>query len=228
MLTVITLNTINKIFDEVAEVKLSNTAKCLYLNCLTHQFKDKKPTVANAVAFEIFISDIKNYQNFEAAFQQLHKAKLVVIDNMFVRFQNCWGKFIDRTRLDKVSPDEFVAGFSFDKAGKFKNDMLTSGSLLELTQMKHKITEQETKQLIQLFVKEQDTLEKKYSSLQDCTRHFIYWLPNNIKKDNKTYQKNGQYPKSVANSKRDEVENMVNLAKSILERDESVNNFGGD
>ena len=36
--------------------------------------------------------------------------------------------------------------------------------------------------LIELFIAEQKTFDKKYSGFSDCIKHFTYWLPNNIKK----------------------------------------------
>ena len=182
MLTVINLYTIDMIFADCGNVKLKPLTKMLYINCLMHHFREKKPTVANAVAFSMFINDIPNYDTYEKMFQELHKAGLVVIGISDVRFENVWGKYIDRTKLDKVSPQEYVAGFSFAKASGFKDDMLKSDSLIELLQMKHKISGKQIETLIALFVKEQDAFEKQYSSYADCTRHFTYWIPNNVSK----------------------------------------------
>jgi hypothetical protein len=182
MLTVINLYTIDMIFADCGDVKLKPLTKMLYINCLMHHFRDKKPTVANAVAFSIFINDIPNYDVYERMFQELHKAGLVVIGISDIRFENVWGKHIDRSKLDKVSPQEYVAGFSFSKASGFKDEMLKSDSLIELLQMKHKISGKQIETLIALFVKEQDAFEKQYSSYADCTRHFTYWIPNNVSK----------------------------------------------
>ena len=182
MLTVINLYTIDMIFADCGNVKLKPLTKMLYINCLMHHFREKKPTVANAVAFSMFINDIPNYDTYEKMFQELHKAGLVVIGISDVRFENVWGKYIDRTKLDKVSPQEYVAGFSFAKASGFQDDMLKSDSLIELLQMKHKISGKQIETLIALFVKEQDAFEKQYSSYADCTRHFTYWIPNNVSK----------------------------------------------
>jgi len=182
MLTVINLYTIDKILNEEAEVKLSPLAKMLYIGCLTHHFKNKKPTVASAVAFDMFMNDIPDYTKYEKLFQELHKAGLVVIGNTEVRFNNCWGKHIDRSKLDKVSPEEYVAGFTFLPASKYKEEMLKSQSLVELTLMKNKITRKQFEALLELFVKEQDTFEKKYTGYTDCARHFSSWIPYNVSK----------------------------------------------
>lgn len=182
MLTVINLYAIDKIFAECSEVKLKPLTKMLYINCIMHHFRDKKPTVANAVAFSMFVNDIPNYDIYEKMFQELHKAGLVVIGLSEIRFENVWGKHIDRSKLDKVSPQEYVAGFTFSKASGFKDEMTKSDSLIELLQMKYKISRKQIEALIPLFVKEQDNFEKQYSSYADCIKHFTYWIPNNVSK----------------------------------------------
>ncbi len=191
MLTVINLYTIDKIFNEDAEFKLSPTAKMLYINCLTHHFKEKKPTVLGAVAFSIFINDIRDYHKFERLFQELHKAGLVIIGTTEIQFQNHWGKHIDRSKLDKVSPEEYVAGFSFELASKYKEEILGHTSLFELTQMKHKVSKKQIEDLLDLFVKEQDTFGKKYNGFSDCVKHFTYWIPNNLSKTQNENVKTG-------------------------------------
>lgn len=182
MLTIINLYTIDKIFNEVAEVKLSTTAKMLYINCLTYHFKDKSPSIANAISFAIYKDDIPNFSKFLVNFEELHKAGLVIIDSVSVSFTNCWGKYINREKLENVAPDVYVAGFSFSTALQHKDDLLTSQRLYELVGMKHKISRRQLETLIDLFVTEQETFSKKYSGLPDCIKHFTYWLPNNISK----------------------------------------------
>lgn len=182
MLTVINLYTIDMIFSDCSDYKLKPLSKMLYINCLMHHFREKKPTVVNATAFDIFINDIPNYAVYERSFQELHKAGLVVIGISEVRFLNVWGMHIDRSKLDKVSPEEFVAGLTFSKASKFNEEMLKSDSLFELLQMKYKVSRKQIETLVSLFVKEQDAFDKKYTSFSDCIKHFTYWIPNNISK----------------------------------------------
>ena len=182
MLTIINLYAINKIFTEDAQADLSPLAKMLYINCLTHHFKDKQPSVANAVAFDIFINDIKGYDKFQHYFEELHKAGLVAITFDRVSFANAWGRHIDRSKLNNVNPNTYVAGFTFSSPEEFKNELIGNRGLLELSGMKYKINERQVEFLITLFVKEQTTLEKKYINLADCTKHFIYWIPANIDK----------------------------------------------
>lgn len=180
MLTVINLYVVDRIFNEEAEFKVSSLAKMLYLNCLTHHFKEKKPTVISAVAFSIFINDIKEYVRFEKTFQELHKAGLVVIGEKEVSFHNLWGKYIDRSKLDKATPDEYVAGFVFQKASFFKEELLKSGILIETARMRYKVDEGQITELLNLFVMEQDSVEKTYSNYSDCAKHFSNWIPKSI------------------------------------------------
>jgi hypothetical protein len=191
MLTIINLYTIDKIFSEETDVNLSAEAKMLYVNCLIHHFRGKTPTVANAIAFSMLIGDMPKYKKFERLFFELHKAGLVVVDSMEVRFENHWGKHIDRSKLDKVSPDTYVAGFALHRASHFKSDMLAHERLYELMAMKHKATKRRVEAMIDLFVKEQDTLDKTYTSFSDCVKHFSSWFPYNLPKSQNEHVKAG-------------------------------------
>jgi hypothetical protein len=182
MLTVLNLYVIDKIFNEESTTPLRPMTKILYINCLTYQFKEKKPTVSNAIAFEIFIKDIPNYDKHERAFVELHKSSLIAIGLKTVVFNNVWGKHIDRRKLDKVDPMEYVAGFSFHGAMTFKKELYENQSLFELCGMKYKINEMQVKRLIELFIKEQSTFEKTYSNFSDCIRHFTMWAAKNLDK----------------------------------------------
>ena len=182
MLNVITLNTINKIFTESASNKLSTNAKMLYINCLTHHFKDKKATIINAVAFDIFKSDIPKYDKYKKVFEELHKAELVIIREDAIAFINAWGKYIDKSLLEKVNVDTYVAGFSFQGVNSFIEEMRKNISLHELCAMKHKISMRQVEALLDMFQKEQFSIEKKYCGYSDCAKHFINWIPNNSSK----------------------------------------------
>ena len=182
MLTILNLYVIDKIFNEESTIPLTPMSKMLYINCLTYHFKDKKPTVASAVSFEIFIKDIPNYDKHEKSFVELHKGGLIAIGLKTIVFNNVWGKHIDRRQLEKVNPVEYVAGFSFKPVKEFKKELQESQSLIELCGMKYKINEGQVKNLIELFIKEQSTFEKTYSNFSDCIRHFTMWAAKNLDK----------------------------------------------
>jgi hypothetical protein len=182
MLTVLNLYVVDKIFNEEATIPLKPITKMLYINCLTYHFKDKKPIVSNAIAFEIFIKDIPNYDKHEKSFQELHKSGLIAIGLKTVVFNNVWGQHIDRSKLDKVDAMLYVAGFTFHKPITFKKELDENQSLFELCAMKYKINQSQVKKLIELFIKEQSTFEKTYSNFSDCIRHFTMWAAKNLDK----------------------------------------------
>lgn len=185
MLHIINLFVIDKIFEEVSEIKLSAMSKMLYVNCLTYHFKNKPASVSGAVAFELFEEDFGDYNKFKKNFQELHKSKILTIGSKSIVFNNVWGKYIDRGKLDKVNPEEYVAGFSFQSASKFKDELLKSPGLLELAKMKYKLSKMQVQGLIELFIVEQEAFQKKYINFSDCIKHFSYWIGMNIDKVSK-------------------------------------------
>lgn len=180
MLKVINLYVIDKIFQEL-EYSLSSKAKMLYINCLTHHFRDKSATVVNAVAFDMFEEDFGDFDKYRPLMQELHKSGLIDIGVNKIAFHNTWGKHIDRTQLEKVTPNEYVAGFAFNGIEHYEKDLATNTQIIELSQMKYKISRENVVSLMELFIKEQKTFDKKYTGLSDCIKHFTYWLPSQIK-----------------------------------------------
>lgn len=191
MLTIINLFVIDKIFNEVATKKLSVYAKMCYINCLTHYFRDKKPSVVNAFAFELFKNDIPNYPHYQKLFEELHKAELVMIRDDAVCFTNCWGKYIDHRLLEKVDANTYVAGLQIQGVEAYQEEMQNSRSLKELCCMKHQISIRQCELLLELFIKEQSSIQKRYNGYTDCSKHFVNWIPTNIDK----------VPKEVVKSK---------------------------
>lgn len=181
MLKVINLYVIQMIFEDSQE-KLSPRAKMLYINCIMHHFRNKEAKVNNAVAFEMFEEDFGDFSRFRVPMQELHKAGLIEIGVNKIAFNNTWGKHIDRSQLEKVNAMEYVAGFSFNGIEHFKADLINNNSIIELASMKYSIKKDDLPTLIELFIAEQKTFDKKYSGFSDCIKHFTYWLPNNIKK----------------------------------------------
>jgi hypothetical protein len=182
MLHIINLFVIDKIFTEAAEISLSPMSKMLYINCLTHHFSDKPCSVSSAIAFEIFEDDIKGYDKYRRYFQELNKAKLVTIGIRVIVFNNVWGKYIDRSKLNSVSPEKYVAGFSFRPVNDFKEDLLKSTQLVELAQLKYKLSKVQIKKLVEIFIAEQITFDKKYTNLSDCIKHCTFWIGLNAQR----------------------------------------------
>lgn len=193
MLEFITLQTINKIFENL-NVNISEMTKIVYINCLIHHFKNKRATYNNAKAFDIVNSDF-DFSKFKKNFQELHKAGAININGSIITFNNLWGKYIDTGKLIK----EDKPNITIIKADKVKDSLLSSHQLQEVCQMKYKLTKDRITQLIEIFVKEQSVIDKTYSSQGDCTKHFIYWLKYN--KDKSDEQENNTNKTASVKSK---------------------------
>ena len=180
MLAIITLNTIDKIFTEVAEVPLSAMAKMLYINCLTHYFRDRPPTTVDANAFGLAIGEIPKYEKLLPHFRELDRAGLIKIELTEVRFLNCWNKYIDKSRVSRVSPETFLGNYAPQDTASFKKELLAQEITFENIQMKYKIDRKRVEELIDIFFKEQDFVKKKYSNFSDCAGHFWNWLPKHV------------------------------------------------
>ena len=180
MLKVLNLYVIDQIFAEIKNV--SATSKMVYINCLIHHFRDKKPNVTSVTAFDMFFDDFSDYEKFKKNFQELHKAGLVDIGYDKISFNNVWGKHIDWSQLEKVNPNSYIAGIQFKSIKDFKKDLSDNQQMIELAQIKFHISEQQVKKLIALFVKEQETYQKTYQNLSDCIKHCISWVGINAAK----------------------------------------------
>jgi|688.fasta_scaffold21088_8 hypothetical protein len=184
MLKQISLYAINEILDSASEISpISPMSKMIYINCLIHNFENKKPTIANSVAFDLLTSDF-DFEKFKKNFHELHKAELIIINGDVITFSNTWGKYIDRTKLDCDDEDSYKGeNYSFIPAEKIDKTIFTQNqTLIEICQMKHKLKEAQIDNLIDLFLKEQVALKKTYQGEQDCLKHFMNWLNYNKEK----------------------------------------------
>lgn len=179
MLDLITLNTLEMIYSERAEHRISSTAKTLYQNCLTHHFKNKPANEKNARSFHIFKGDVKNYQKFEPTFQELENAKLITIHAQTIDFHNNWGQLIDRKLLFQSEKSQMTES-SLKTADYFFEQLLNNQSLIDVTGMKHRIKPDIVTQIMSTFVTEQKAIGTKYAKVEECNKHFIYWVTYNI------------------------------------------------
>ncbi len=182
MLKIINLYVIDKIFSDEAIAPIGAKAMMLYINCLTYHFKDKKATNVDAVAFSINIASIKNYSLYRNDFYELEKAELISIENDKVKFINHWGKYIDRTLLDKVAIEEYLGSYSKKLASYYLTEINNNTKLLELLQMKYKINMEKVNKLIDMFVKEKDAFGTTYNNFSECSQHLTYWVSSNVNK----------------------------------------------
>ena len=176
MLKMITLHTLNEIFRENECNSLSIKTKMLYINILTHHFKDRTATTENQKAFDINTKDIPHYKIWYDNFKALETKNLVSITDNSVHFHNMWGQHIDRSMLDAEEQP------NLDRFEKYKNLLENSQSMLELSMMKHRLSKVQLIKLIEMFIKEQEAFLTLYKNDSECIKHFHFWLPTNIAK----------------------------------------------
>lgn len=182
MLNLFTLQVFETIFETRSENKLSSMAKSLYINCLYGYFKSKEATDKNSMAFDIFLSDLKNYSKWQKYFQELHKAKLIKIESDRINFINHWGQFIER--------EKFIQPNTLRKNAKsFREALKKNQSLIDLIAMKQSLNEEQINKYIELFVKEQEAVLKKYDNETEISKHFMNWVNTQVKKSKPVSEK---------------------------------------
>lgn len=167
MLKIINLYVLHRIFkDEVPEnIKLSASAKAVYVNCLIAHFEKLGPVESSSMAFDIFRTDL-DFSKFEKVFKELQKASLVDISETFVRFRNAWGKYIDRELFNKPNRE----------SAKKMARLFDSVEFFELMAMKYKLKKDSFDLLVNEFCKEQSALGVNYVSPASIRRHFMFWV----------------------------------------------------
>jgi len=176
MLKMISLHTINEIFKENDCNTLSIKSKMLYINILTHHFKDLRATTENQSAFSLLIKDIPHFKIWHDNFKALESKNLVSIDDNSVHFLNAWGQHIDRSKLDLEEKE------NNNRYEEYKKILHDSQSMLELSMMKHKLSKPRIFKLIDEFIKEQEAFFTLYKSERECVKHFHFWIAHNLDK----------------------------------------------
>lgn len=174
MLRIINLHVIDQIFSNV-EIRLTPQQQMIYINCLIHHFRSKKPIESNAVQFEIFKNDFPKFEVFQKNLEQLHKANLIRIESDRIVFFNTWGQYIDRTQLQQDDVN-YEGDGHFHSVQKFENELRANNSTQEHIKMRYKIDDKKYQEVVSLFISEQNAVLKKYSALSDCLRHFTAWV----------------------------------------------------
>ena len=173
MLKLISLWTLDRIFDR-AKTPLSGMAKMIYINCLMYHFDKLEPTTENAVAFEIFDTEL-DYGKFETLFVELHKAGFVIIKEKSIYFENHWGQFIDRSQLSRTA--EGYVNSSFQNGIDCYADNLRASISLQAHIIKnHSISEIRYGLLLNEFIEEQKATGHTYNSYKDVSSHFYFWI----------------------------------------------------
>jgi hypothetical protein len=173
MLKLISLHAIQQIFETEATDIVSPLAKMCYINCIMHYFDGLPENLDNTKAFDLLIKDMKNYGKNHKYFMELQDVNLVIINNNTITFINHWYKYIDKTRLERKNPEEYLGMMGWRPAKDFTNDLLTNDSLYDLLGMHYSLSRETVTKEINLFIQEQETKKKHYSSPNDAITHFI-------------------------------------------------------
>lgn len=174
MLKVLTLYTLQQVFEFESQIPLSALAKQSYIECLLYHFEGKEPTIQNAGDFEILRKDITNPGSKH--FLELEQAGLVKVTSKVIEFPSKWYRYIDKSQLDKTTPDVYLAAAGLRPAREFEQEMLTHGSSFDLLGMRHKLKPEQIEKLIKEFFMEQEAKQKHYYNVAECAGHCINWF----------------------------------------------------
>lgn len=173
MLQLISLWTLNKIFER-AKTPIGASCKMIYINCLMYHFEKLEATKSNAVAFEIFDTEL-DYEKFEKHFVELHKAGLVIIKEKSIFFENHWGQFIDRAKLTE-NPDGYVGTVLQNSIKNYSEQLKNSTELESHIRRNHKLSLEKYEEFLLVFIDEQTAIGKTYNDYKDVASHFFYWI----------------------------------------------------
>jgi len=172
MLDLINLNVIDKIFKG-CKTKPGAKAQILYINILTHSFKDKQFSDEPS-EFELKVKDFKGYNVFKEQISQLEQLELVSKTKDGIIFHDKWSRHIDITLVNRKIFEQ-----SFQPIESFADAMRKNSSMLELCGMKNRINIQVVNELLEMFIKEQSATNQKYTDETSCNKHFLNWAPKN-------------------------------------------------
>lgn len=173
MLQLISLWTLNKIFER-SKISLGASSKMIYINCLMYHFEKLEATKQNAIAFEIFDTEL-DYEKFEKHFVELHKAGLVIIKEKSIFFENHWGQFIDRAKLTE-NTDGYVGTVLQNSIKNYLEQLKNSTELESHIRKNHQLSVEKYEEFLSIFVEEQTAIGKTYNDYKDVASHFFYWV----------------------------------------------------
>jgi hypothetical protein len=179
MLKLISLYTINSIFNLDSLIILSAKAKIAYIQCLTYHFEDLEPKIVNLQGFELNKRVIN--QKSLVYFQELDKAGLVKLNDNTITFINHWHKYIDKSQLEKVKAHEYLGLMDYKKAIDYQEELLNNQTFSELLQMEFKIDKDKVVYLVNRFFNEQNAVEQSYANYQSASRHCLSWIRKEMK-----------------------------------------------
>jgi len=169
----ISLHIISKVFERAIN-HLTNQAKGVYIDSLISHFQFLKPTKENATGFVVDATLID-----AVALKELESSGLVELRTNKVYFLPHWMDFIPTEKYEKTEL-EFL-GLPLSNAEQLIKELLSNTYMFEIVAMRNRINWATYEILVQLFVKEQVAVQKKYYNLNDCLKHFMFWIPVGIK-----------------------------------------------
>lgn len=166
MLQVITLYTIEKIFEHI---KVSTRGRLVYLSCLIDHFRELESTQENAGAFEKSKTELK-YDTFKNSFNELNNMQIIEVLEDTVKFNNMWGKHINWDGLKMGDNKLEKKSISTTDA---KNIIMESERTRELLGMKYRVKAVQYQEMVMLFLA--TTEFEKYKHEGALLSHFIHW-----------------------------------------------------
>ncbi|MES2287644.1 MAG: hypothetical protein V4547_18255 [Bacteroidota bacterium] len=174
MLRLLSLFTLQQIFEFEALKPLTPFGQLTYIRCLLYYFEGKEATNENCKAFELYKNEIPNPNSMH--FLELQEAGLITLHTNRIGFPNKWYKYIDKSQLDKVTVEEHLITSGLKPAMEFQEEMLQQGSAFDLLGMRYRLKREQIETLIKDFFMEQSAKQKHYYSITDCSSHCINWF----------------------------------------------------
>lgn len=171
----ISLYVVDEIFNNDAQAKLGVSTKMLYINCITHHFKNVEPTLPNLNDFHLVKASIPNHHKFVKEFDQLCKAELIIDHSITYKFVSHWIKYVELSKINSLKEETSQR----IELSKYESEFYNSEQLIELVCMKSNLNRTQVKGLMKQFLAEQLVTEKSYPNIGDAKKHFIYWAINN-------------------------------------------------
>lgn len=177
MIKLFNLLVIETIFKNHNRFPMSAQEKMVYINCLTHHFKNLEASYVNAQQFTLKYSENPILNDFKDVFKILEKNGLVYITDAGIIFEKVW------EHLNLITSNSFVQqinAIDLAEQNNLKQHLLDNDFMRELCGIKHKVVGSAYDKLVELFLIEQIATNKKYSSLADSVKHFMFWIPRNV------------------------------------------------
>jgi|LakMenEpi03Aug12_release.lakeMendotaPanAssembly.Ray.scaffolds.fasta_scaffold97229_2 hypothetical protein len=161
---------LDKIFTGFPKNGDHRIAKSLYIDAIIYRLKENGVSPLQPFYLE---KKLVNWDMWKDHWKLLSDYKIITIEENGIRFNCVWE--------DSIHPIWFV-GLKDKDPQEFHNQLINDQNLVELSAMKYRINPKQIILLIDRFVLEQKTFQKKYKNYSDCIKHFTYWIPQAVEK----------------------------------------------